>query len=135
MSNENDQLDNEQNIYNEIDEAPTVICRHSYISVNDISSVKSSTEMVNVGDDYLIPCHSDTPKLNIRISVNELIDGIDSTTNPNNADEDETNNDEEDVNVEDKQSTGSKSVEYLNPYEPLTEAKDVHTYDRNSVQL
>lgn len=133
MSNENGHLENEQNIYNEIDETLSVSGRNSYISVNDISSVKSSTEMANTCDDYLIPCHSDTPKFNIRISVNESIHDI--FTNPNNEKEDETNSNDEDAYEEDKKSTGSKSVEYLNPYEPLTESKDVHAYERNSIQI
>ncbi|XP_052101867.1 protein draper-like [Mytilus californianus] len=125
--NQRDHSENDQNFYNEIDETLSFIDRNSYISVNDNSSVKSSIELANAGDDYLIPFHSGSPQFHIKCSVNQKITDTDFTNNINSV----ISSDDEEVDEDDMTSSSSKTVEHLASYQSLTEQTDVHDYERN----
>lgn len=125
--NQRDNSENDQNLYDEIDETPSLIGRNSYISVNDNSSVKSRIELNNVVDDYLTPFHSGSPQFDIECSINKSITDTGSTDNINNV----ISSDNEDVDEDRMTSTSSKTVDRLSPYQSLTEQKDVHNYEKN----
>lgn len=129
---------NDQNIYNEIDEVSSEetedSIRNYYISANNVLLIESLKENEINDNDYLIPCES--PKCEVRFE-NEILDNTIAacfTAGFGNCQKDAVSNSNEDIesddDIIDNKCALNDNGEYLNPYYTLSERSNSQIYGK-----
>lgn len=129
---------NDQNIYNEIDEVSSEETEDSirkyYISANNVLNIESLKENEINDNNYLIPCES--PKCEVRFK-NEILDNTIAacfTDSFGNCQNDVVSNSDEDIesddDIIDNKCALNDDGEYLNPYYTLSERRNSQIYGK-----